>query len=336
MKKLILIILTCISTTICLAQIQTNLLVLQQPPGSLISWGVKDLTYIISNQTGAPRQALIKSVLTTADGTPVASTNLALAKLFVIDRNTLVLYARDVIPLEAMAFVGKYKTSLERTGKLPAGSYQLCVQLVTPVDFAPISEQRCRNFTLAAFQLPIPILPANEEVMEATKAQTSITFRWTPVAPRPSEQVKYIVTVFEILDKQTPMQALRSNQPLLTKEIIGTTQFIWQPQLSFIKTKIWADTPSDSATAAKQKVEQHGRPHEIMDGKMASDSIDESRFIWTIQTLSLSDVPFSDGNVNADGISEPNVFTIIADRRRIKTGVPARVIYLNKIMDKQN
>lgn len=332
MKKLILIVVICFSTTICLAQIQTNLLVLQQPPGSLISWGVKDLTYIISNQTGAVRQALIKSVLTTADGTPVASTNLALAKLFTIDRNTLVLYAREVIPLEAMAFVGKYKNSLERTGKLPAGSYQLCVQLVTPVDFVPISEQRCRNFTLAAFQLPIPILPANEEVMEATKAQTSITFRWTPVAPRPSEQVKYIVTVFEILDKQTPMQALRSNQPLLTKEIIGTTQFIWQPQLSFIKTKIWDDTPADSANAARQKVEQHGRPHEIT----ALDSIDENKFIWTIQTVNLSGIPFSDGNVNADGISEPNVFTIVADRRRIKTGVPARVIYLNKVMDKQN
>ncbi len=317
MKKIFLIAAICFTSHICLAQFNTTLVVSPNPPGSILSWSVKDLAYIINGSaTGVTRQAVIKATLKTTDGTVAATTNLAKAKVITAGAGNLVLYAADVIPLEAMVFNGKYKTSMDRSGKLPAGTYQLCVQLVTPVDFLPISEERCRVFTLASFQLPIPMMPPNEEVIEAAKAQTAITFRWTPVTPRPAEQLKYIVTVFEVLDRQTPMQALRSNQPLLTKEIIATTQFIWQPQLSFIKTKIWTnDAPADSLTAGNDK--------------MALDSIDATTFIWTIQTLDSRGAPFGDGNINGDGISEPNVFTVIADRRKIKTGLPARIIYLD-------
>jgi len=327
MKKIFLIAAICFTSQICLAQFNTNLVVSPNPPGSILSWSVKDLTYIINGSAiGVTRLAVIKAKLKTTDGTIAATTSLAKAKTITVGAGNLVLYAADVIPLEAMVFNGKYKTSMDRSGKLPAGTYQLCVQLVTPVDFLPISEERCRVFTLASFQLPIPMMPPNEEVIEATKAQTAITFRWTPVTPRPAEQLKYIVTIFEVLDRQTPMQALRSNQPLVIKEIIATTQFIWQPQLSFIKTKIWTN---DSLTAEKNKVEHWGDPHENLNGKIVMDSIDATTFIWTIQTLDSRGAPFGDGNINGDGISEPNVFTVIADRRKIKTGLPARIIYLD-------
>jgi hypothetical protein len=314
MKKLFFIAAIFLTATIGRAQFNPTLVLSPQPPGSLLSWGTKVLTYVVAGgQPGAPpRQALIKAVLTTADGTVVATTNLAKARIVLVGQGTVLFYAADVIPPDIMIFNGKYKTSLDKTGKLPAGNYQLCVQLVTPVDFFPMSEERCRNFVLAAYQLPIPMMPAHEDVIEAEKAQTAITFRWTPVAPRPAEQLRYIVTVFEVLDKQTPMQALRSNQPLLTREIIGTTQYIWQPQLSFNKTKIWGD------------------PHEFP----ALDSIDATTFIWTIQTLDSGGVPFGDGNINGDGISEPNVFTVIKDNRKIKTGIPARIIYLNTMRNR--
>jgi len=209
--------------------------------------------------------------------------------------------------MDVMVFTGKYKASLDKTGKLPSENYQLCVQLVTPVDYVPVSEERCRSFNLAAYQLPIPVMPANEEVMDATKAQTAITFRWTPVTPRPTEQVIYIVNVFEVLERQSPMQALRSNQPLLTKEVIGTTQFIWQPQLSFAATTDTANNPGNN------KVETWGDPHENLNGKAVLDSISASTFIWTIRTTDARGVPFGDGNINGDGISQPNVFTVIRD-----------------------
>ncbi len=315
MKKIFLIATIFFTSHICLSQLNTTLVVVPQPTGTLINWGTKELTYIISSQGGAGiRNFIVKAVLKAADGTVAATTNLAKARVRTIGPANLILYAADVIPLDVMVFNGKFKTSLERTGKLPSGNYELCVQLVTPTDFLPASEIRCRNFLLAAFQLPIPMMPANEEVLDAEKAQTSVMFRWTPVAPRPSDQVKYIVTVFEVLDRQTPMQALRSNQPLLTKEIIATTQFIWQPQLSFAKTKTWPAN-TDSLYSKEDKA--------------ILDSVDATTFIWTIQTVDSRGVPFGDGNVNSDGISEPNVFTVIKDRRKIRTGPPARIIYLN-------
>ena len=254
------------------SQFNTTLVVIPQPPGTLIDWGTKELTYVVTGQPGVPpRQAVIRAELKSSDGSVAAITNLSKARVRPVGNGTLILYAADVIPVDVMIFNGRFKKSIERSGKLPADNYTLCVRLVTPIDFIPLSTEQCRSFSIAAFQLPIPTMPFNEEKLDAEKAQTAITFRWTPVSPRPGELIKYIVTVFEILDRQTPMQALRSNRPLLAKEVIGTTQYIWQPQLSFTDT---------------------------------------TRFIWTIQTLDSRGIPFGDGDVNKDGISEPSVFTV--------------------------
>ena len=333
MKKLIPLSAICLSTFFCEAQLNTTLVVSPQPPGSLISWGVKELTYIISSQGGsAPGRVLVKATLKTFDGSIAATTNLARARMFTVNpAGNMVLYAADVIPLDVMVFNGKYKTSLEKTGKLPAGSYELCLQLVRPGDFMPASEERRRSFTMAAFQLPIPMKPFNEEVMEAANAQTAITFRWTPVTPRPAEMVRYIVTVFEILDRQTPMQALRSNQPLLTKEITGTTQFIWQPQLSFSGTVL-----QEREKATVNNSGQGGYPQKNSSDGALPDSLIVSKFIWTIQTIDSHGVPFGDGNVNGDGISEPTIFTIIRDSRKIQTGPPARIVYMTSLKEKGN
>ena len=333
MKKTILISVISSTSLSCAAQLSTTLVVSPQPPSSLISWGAKELTYIISSQGGsAPGRVLVKATLKTFDGTVAAATNLTRARMFTVNpAGSLILYAADVMPLDVMAFNGKYKSSLEKTGKLPAGSYELCLQLVRPGDFMPVSEERCRSFTMAAFQLPIPMMPSNEEVMDAANAQTAITFRWTPVTPRPTEMVRYIVTVFEILDRQTPMQALRSNQPLLTKEITGTTQFIWQPQLSF-----GSSTTGNDEKAGGNNTGQWGNPKKNISSSALQDSIIASKFIWTIQTIDSRGVPFGDGNINGDGISEPTIFTIIRDGRKIKTGPPARIIYLTSIKEKRN
>ena len=233
MKKIFLIATICFVSHSCLAQFNTTLAVSPNPPGSLLSWSRKDLAYIISGSAGVAGQAVVKATLSTTDGTIAATTNLAKARLITINPATgvLVLFAADVIPLDVMIFNGKFKTSMDRSGKLPAGGYQLCVQLVRPVDFIPMSQEQCKNFNIAAYQLPIPMMPASEMVLDIEKAKAAITFRWTPVAPRPSEALTYRVTVFEVLPQQTPMQALRSNQPLLKHDVIGTTQYIWQPQL---------------------------------------------------------------------------------------------------------
>lgn len=281
MKKLVFITALYLFGSDAMAQFNTNIVVSPQPPGSIFNWGTKDMTYVVSSATGVGRRVVIKATFKTSDGTVVGSTNLAKARIINLTGGNQFFYAADVIPADVMAFTGKYKISLDKTGKLPSDNYQLCVQLVTPIDYLPMSEERCRSFNLAAFQLSIPVMPANDMELDAKIAQTAITFRWTPVTPRPVFPVTYRILVFEVLPNQQPVQAMRSNYPLLDKNVIGTTQYIWQPQLGMINVGAGAD----SVATSKQ-------------------------FVWTIQALDQQGHPFSDGNVNGDGVSEPAVFRI--------------------------
>ena len=162
----------------------------------------------------------------------------------------------------------------------------LCVQLVRVPDYAPASAVTCKTFYLAAYQLPTLMLPSNEQELNKSIAQSAITFRWTPVVPASTTPVTYRLLVFEILENQKDVQALRSNQPLLDKNIVGTTQFIWQPQLSMMPYTAAAD----SLNASPQK------------GK---------KFIWTIQTLDNLGQPLNQTDGNGESMSEPKVFFVV-------------------------
>ncbi|HQQ99881.1 MAG TPA: hypothetical protein PLA61_03520, partial [Ferruginibacter sp.] len=90
--------------------------------------------------------------------------------------------------------------------------------------------------------------------------------------PAQTSPVTYRIQVFEVLNNQSPVQALRSNQPLLDKELLAVTQYIWQPQLTFVNEK--------------------------------------SKFIWTIQSLDKDQKPINQTDGNGEGRSEPIVFFI--------------------------
>jgi hypothetical protein len=315
MKKIFLIAAFAFVAQFSTAQFNTQLVVIPNPPGALADWDNKTLTYMVAGGIGLTAPVLVKATIKTLDGEVVATKNLAKAPTIIAGSSNLILYVNDVMPLDIMVFNGKYKNSMDKSGKLPSGNYQLCVQLVNPTDYRIMSEERCRIFNLAAYQLPIPIMPANESILELEKAQSVITFRWTPVTPNTGMILTYRVTVFEILPGQTPMQALRSNPPQLAKDIIGTTQYIWQPQLGMTHC-----CKGDPDFDLRMKKDTTGTPGPDMEP-------DAYAFIWTIQTLDNQGRPFGDGHINADGISEHNVFFI--DRRPAalrKSGPPIRTI----------
>jgi hypothetical protein len=293
MKNKILIAFFLLTTIVANAQLTTNFVMSSRPSANLSEWAFKNetMTLIVSN-VGATqsKDVKIRTSLKTADGTEVASTDMSQAKVYVFRDGNTVLNAAAVFPLEIQKFSGKFQNSLNRTGKLPAESYTLCVEVVLATTLEPQTPPRCRTFFVASAQLPISLMPYNNQVLDATVANTAITFRWTPLVPRPQGAIRYRIQVFEVLDNQQPMQALRSNQPILDKEVFGSTQYIWQPQgiLGFAKEEI-----VDSAT---QKKGWNG----LVKGK---------QFIWSIQSLDASGVPVAvDGNY--EGRSEPAIFTI--------------------------
>ena len=287
MKKILIAILAAFIYTTTAAQLTSNLIVNAQPPAQLSEWGNKrEVLVLIIRALGAIAEPFkIKTEIKLLDGTVIASADLARTPVFIPNSTgTTILVANDVMPLEFMVFTGKYKTSLQRTGKLPADNYTICVQPVQPTDYRPMGEVQCKNFYLATTQLPILMKPYNEEVLDAKKAQTAITFRWTPVIPRQISPVTYRLQVFEVLPTQSPVQALRSNQPLLDKEIFAATQYIWQPQLSFM--------PYDNETV-----------------KLPT-------FIWTIQSLDKAGLPVTQTDGSGEGRSEPLIFFVDPDKNK--------------------
>jgi hypothetical protein len=284
------------------AQLTVNLLVNANPPSSLMQWTDRKetFTYLVLFRQGAgttPR-VKIKAEFKLSDGTVIGTTDLSRARTITLADGNNIFSAADVIPLDIMQFSGKYKVALDKSGKLPANNYQLCVRLVEPVNFAPVSEERCRFFNLASLQLAIPIMPLNESVLDAKVAQTAITFRWTSVSPRPALPVTYRILVFEVLPHQQPVQAMRSNQPILNKDVVGTTQYIWQPQLGMIDCCPDMKPAADSAYAQKAGI------------STSRSNLRAKTFIWTIQCLDNLGLPLGDGNINKDGVSEPIIFYV--------------------------
>ena len=280
MKKILFLILSgCFALSL---EAQTsNLIVNSNPPSKIATWGSKPGTvvYIVSGGPTASENYKIKTEIQTSDGTVIGKTDLTRSRTYVLTSGNTVYNADDVLPLEYMIFSGSFQNALNRSGRLPSDSYKLCTTLVNTVDFAPLEQPKCKPFYVAALQLPVLMKPNSEEVLDVIKSKTAITFRWTPLVPKPSYAVTYKLLVFEVLQGQNSAQALRSNFPILEQNITGTTQFIWNPQ-----------------------------------GILNDEAVDENdvminkKIVWTIQTLGEQDEPLSDGSISGDGVSEPSYF----------------------------
>jgi len=278
MKKLLLYILICCTTLTVHAQISTTLNVQSAPTAVLSEWAIKNtiVNFIVDKADPNVQQVIFKTSLKLSDGTIIGVTDVTKFTPVALARGVRVYYSKDVMPLEVMNFTGTYKSTLEKTGKLPAGQYQFCVEIIAPGTFQTIVAAKCRNFNVASIQLPFLMMPANQSVLNSVVAQTAITFRWTPIVPQVQAiQSTYRLQVFEVLTHQQPVQALRSNQPLLDITVRGITQYIWQPKLAF----------------------------------EATDSLPHT-FIWTIQTLDVNGLPLVQTDGNGESRSEPFVFKI--------------------------
>ncbi|MBK7434281.1 MAG: hypothetical protein IPI66_10500 [Chitinophagaceae bacterium] len=316
MKKTFLLILINLFAVNLFAQLKIDLVMSSTPPAQLSEWGNRRevLTLIVTSQPGLNIDYKIKAEIKTTDGTVIGTSDLATVPVFRNSSSATIFTATDVLPLDKMIFTGKYKNSLQRTGKLPSDNYSLCVQLVRPIDYTPASEVKCKTFYLASTQLPILMKPYNEEVLDAKQAQTAITFRWTALLPRTTTPVSYRVQVFEVLENQTPVQALRSNMPLLDQEVKATTQYIWRPQISFIWIQP-GDLDGDGTfdPVGKMKKSETGAEN----NKTANPKYPGKPFIWTVQTLDDHGLPVTQTDGSGEARSEPVVF-FVKDRAKVK------------------
>jgi hypothetical protein len=285
MKKIFIIFFCLFTAVTAHAQVFTTALTLNQPPAAVSEWISNNnvINYLVTNPD-IPRNVVIKAELKTISGDLVATKDLMKAQVYSLKQGVTLFYGRDVMPLETMIFSPAYASTLEKTGKLPSGMYQLEVRLVLPQSFQPLTTLQVKTFNLAALQLPILLLPVDRAEIDAKAAETAITFRWTPLSPRPQYLPRYRIQVFQVLSYQEPLQALRGNPALLDVVVQAQTQYIWRPQLPF----------STDSTLRK--------------------------FIWTIQTLNAQDQPVIMSDGNGESRSEPRIFFIKEPGKGINPG----------------
>lgn len=305
MKRYIVFILLTFLLASATAQIKLQIAGVNPKPTSRLSdWAINKnvFTILVTSSSGqAETSVKFKVELKDGSGAVIGSTNLATSPIFIIRSGTANIFsAGDVLALQSMLFSGSAKNALTKTGRLPGGNYELCITAVNPVDLSPASPVSCINFFITSYQLPILMSPVNEAELDFTIAKTAIIFRWTPLVPTPTEATSYRLQVFEVMEKQTPLQAFRANQPLLDKEIRGVTQYVWQPQLDFTNHN------SDGDATGKMKNDTGIGPdfEPDVDAKMKQGKT----FIWTIQTLDRSGTGFNNGV--GDGRSDPFIFFV--------------------------
>ncbi len=272
------------------AQVNLTLAFNNRPQPFLSDWYKAVNGRAIVTVTGATNITAIKfkTILTNEEGVDVGVTNVAAATLYSLNATpaATTFSLGDVLQINAMIFTPAAQSLLQQSGRLRAGTYKITVQVLSSQ--GTLLTEKVSVINCTAYQLPVPIFPNNGAELDAHIAANIITFRWTRLTPVLQEVPTYRVQVFEVYNFQTPMQALRSNAPLLDVEATkGATQYIWRSNLTML------------------------------------DSSANRRFIWTLQTLDFNGVPIPTLDMNLQGRSEPSVFTIINQSAdRVKTASP--------------
>lgn len=95
-----------------------------------------------------------------------------------------------------------------------------------------------------------------EFTLESTQA---VTFRWTPIVPKPQEPVTYRIKVWQLMQGQNGTQAMKANQPIVTKDVDNVNEVTIEgiytgpckpPYLCDFIWSVEAVTKSDTSTGA--------------------------------------------------------------------------------------
>lgn len=228
-------------------KLETQLLVLPNPPKKLSEWRTnRDAVQLfITNSQGLTKVKIEAKLF--LNGTLVAMTKRELMPEIIVQTGQTILYGGDLISEQAFQAVGDVKQNTIRTGILPEGTYEFCVELLSGPEFLPVSDLRCRQFIIAQYLLPQLILPENEKEFIVGMERLTV-FRWTSLIPTPSVPMVYRLRAVEVLNGQTSRQAFVNNLPLFEKKINNMLQAIWPAEIVLPPNGItlaWSVQPED-------------------------------------------------------------------------------------------
>ncbi|MBL7700979.1 MAG: hypothetical protein JNM14_01910 [Ferruginibacter sp.] len=120
--------------------------------------------------------------------------------------------------------------TLQGCRDLKEGSYSICVQFFN-IDRVAISNEVCKEFSVEPpreieYTPPTLINPENGKIFTEAELSRPVTFRWTPVVPKPQQPVTYKLKVWQLMQGQNATEAMRTNPPIVTKDVDNITQTV--------------------------------------------------------------------------------------------------------------
>lgn len=96
--------------------------------------------------------------------------------------------------------------------------------------FSQIKDEPVRNpaggtaVSQASNSRLILLSPADGKLFNSAEGTKPVLFRWTALVPKPKEAVTYRLKVWQRMQGQSGIEAMRSNQPIVTKDVVNITQ----------------------------------------------------------------------------------------------------------------
>ena len=172
----------------------------------------------ITNNTGTAADVIVYLTITRTQSGVLAHGNSN--PIAIPSGSTVALNSDRFIDWGSVSYDGSYRDEVLRTGRLPEGDYAACVE-VRSTEGAILATDICASFTIVYPNPPSLVFPPDGDGLYSTYP----VFTWTPLNVPPAFQLRYVLTIAEVLEGQTAHQALLANIPQYENRDLIATSF---------------------------------------------------------------------------------------------------------------
>jgi hypothetical protein len=183
------------------AQVQVNLH--QPPPNQLL---IEQLWWVdLNNTSQATYTSYLHLEITEEHDGLVFRAN---TNNFQLSPGKTKIRTRDITDIKDTWYSSDYRSSIVRTGKLPAGDYTVCVYVKNLATGETLGED-CIHQSIQLIGAPRLISPDDGKIVR----DEHLLFTWAAPSPPYSGRLEYELKIMEILGGQTKEEAMASNSP---------------------------------------------------------------------------------------------------------------------------
>lgn len=137
----------------------------------------------------------------------------------------VILNNTQLISIANASFSDKnYESKMRQTGRLLEGYYTACLTIEN-LSGVVLASNVCSNFTILYPSAPQLLFPVNNDSIDVNINYP--TFQWVPVIVPPNYQIRYTIRIVEVLQGQTPSQAINANVPVYENNQLITNLFTY-------------------------------------------------------------------------------------------------------------